>query len=427
MAADSSKINTNDLIAKIKLQQENINKQSNISIIDIDLQLDYIRTLYESYIVLRGETIALREKNEKKTNLSECGTLSLFDDVEEQEPDTIIKKSTIQEDENSSPIESIVNISEFDTEIESEPEPEIEQTTFDDVEEQDAIIEKSIIQENENPSPIESIVNISEFDTEIESEPEPEIEKELKAETDIEIESEIELELEEESVISEMDEKEFEEPIESISDVEIELDIMETNSFVSGEQTDMLEEEEEDDNDNSIKNEQQSIAEIDLDSIEFAEDEEPDDDTDNKMKITSTVHTGIPSGRPTYWGDELDIEEPVVAKPASVGDKYITNKPSLNEIVSGFKPDESIGMKLQHGSVSDLMKSIDMNNKFLFVKELFKGNGSAFTEEINNLNNHSKLDSALKYLDKIKEKYDWNETSEAYRELNRLILRKYAK
>ena len=431
MATDSSKTNINDFIAKIKLLQENINKQTTVSILDIDLQLDYIRVLYDSYLTLKEDVIVAKEKNEKKSNLSDCGTLSLFDDEKEiQEPE---EKMPVQEQEEPSPIEKPIE----------QPEPEEEQE-----EESETEPEEEMEMESEPEQETEIEVE-SELEIEAELEAEVEAEDEIETETGNEVETvnEAEIEIESEPIMEEpimdiVDEEEVEQPIEPAPNMDVEIDITEVNIPIEeediqeeeGEDEDENEDEDEGEDDENEDNEdfsenEQAIVEIDLDAIEFDEEEILEDEVDEKEEQTPAVssQSGIPAGRPVYWGDEVDVEQPVAAQPASVSDKFKSDRPSLNEIVSGFKPDESIGMKLQHGNVSDLMKSIDMNNKFLFVKELFKGNGSAFTEEINNINSYSKLDAALRYLDEIKAKYHWDDKSEAYKELYHLILRKHAK
>jgi hypothetical protein len=146
-----------------------------------------------------------------------------------------------------------------------------------------------------------------------------------------------------------------------------------------------------------------------------------------------TKHQTVPPNKPV---EDVQKIQSVPPKPpvtvaaekeqSSIGEKYQDKKPTLNEIVSSFNPNESIGMKLHLGSVSDLMKSIDMNNKFLFVKELFKNNGALFTQEINTLNDFKKLSEALSYLEKVRIKYGWITESEAYMELYKLVLRKFA-
>lgn len=408
MVTDSKKTNSNDLIVKIKSLQETIDKQSMASLIDVDLQLDNIRTLYESYIILREDIMVQKEKNKKKSNLSECGTLPLFDDIEE---DIYTKEEPLKE----------INPSFIEEEIQQVKTEKFEKEVFLEIQE-----EIKEVEETENEVKIPAIeVNEPEIELKINIEENPLLQEFV---SEIEEENSEEYEEKTDDIDNSKKIKEnAEEDIVSIPDMDIELNA--TIGTTPSEQITSSTQEEE-----LSTGKSHFVTEIDIDSIEFADDEddedEDDDDSDGdeeEIQPLQSSQIGISSGRPAYWGDEVDIEQSIAAKPASIGDKFKNEKPSLNEIVSGFKPDSSIGMKLQNESVTDLMKSIDMNNKFLFVKELFKGNGSAFTEEINNLNNHSKLDGALRYLDKIKEKYHWDEKSEAYYQLYHLILRKYAK
>ncbi|MDR0604881.1 MAG: hypothetical protein LBG80_11320 [Bacteroidales bacterium] len=385
MIQDHKKTDAEKLIAKINMQNEIIGKQNTVSSIDIDLQLDYIRALYEFYIGLKQtrhivpkqeqyQNIVPKEQTEKKhNNLSEYGTLSLFDDIEEEnaivdkEKDIAISKSSdenqiqtetknIPEDKTSAP--NLTEISEFDKHepiVSHQIEDVIEDTQEDVIEDtQEDVIEDT--QEDIIEDTQEDIIENAQEDI-------------------IEDTQEDVIEDTQENIIEDTQET------EKFPEMEFELNLKNNNFPVK-----------------------------DQDNITVTEKEIPD----------TTVETSI---HPQYKNNE----EPVPDKPTSIGDKYKSNRPSLNEIVSGFKPDESIGMKLQHENVSDLMKSIDMNNKFLFVKSLFKGNGSLFTEEINKINSISKLHNAISYMEEMKDKYKWDEKSEAYKELFRLVLKKYAK
>jgi hypothetical protein len=395
MATDIKKTKANDLTAKIKSLQDTMDKQASISLIDIDIQLDNIRSLYDFYLVLKNDILLQKEKNAKKSNLSDCGTLSLFADMEDENDE---EKSFKEEETTTQPL----------------PEAEVQQPQAEHSEEKSSLEILKETTDNEAES--------STMETE-EPEVEPEINKEenyIRQEPVFEAEREREEETGEETNPEEI-------VTENITPaVDMDIDTNADIAAVSSQQT-ISSEEEEEEEEKEEKKESRFAVEIDIDSIEFAEEDEDEKDVEEEETLQSSFsQMGVASGRPVYWGDEIDMEQPI-ARPTSIGETFKSERPSLNEIVSGFKPDESIGMKLQNESVSDLMKSIDMNNKFLFVKELFKGNGSAFTEEINKLNSHSKLDAAIRYLDKIKEKYQWDEKGEAYNQLYHLILKKYAK
>ena len=400
MVTDSEKTALENLIAKIKTQQEIIAGQAVFSSIDIDLQLDYIRTLYEHYISLKQE-LTSREKTEKKSEFPESGMLPFFDNGHND-----ITKYELQIAEKA------------EDEKQDTAKYNMQDTACKEKNEGDFLFEEKELFENEAAFEEEKLEEREDDDFE----------------NDVEMEDE-DFEDDEEDI--EEEESSDEEDLEDYDEEDVEEEETEEDSDW-GENEQEIEEQAAE---NTKKIEEDTFAtfpemeiemnlpispEIDIDAIEFEEDEDENTDTEDKVEEFSIPHIGT-SGQPRYWGDELDVEPAPAAQPTSLSDKYISSKPTLNEIVSGFKPDESIGMKLQHASVSDLMKSIDMNLKFLFVKNLFKGNGSVFTEEINKINSIGKLHEAIKYVEEIKDKYNWDDKSEAYTELYKLVLRKYAR
>ena len=66
-----------------------------------------------------------------------------------------------------------------------------------------------------------------------------------------------------------------------------------------------------------------------------------------------------------------------------------------------------------------------LNDKFLFIKELFQGKGEDFSLNIQKLNNCANLDEAFEELELMKKHYFWESTSEAYLSLCDLIRRRY--
>lgn len=111
----------------------------------------------------------------------------------------------------------------------------------------------------------------------------------------------------------------------------------------------------------------------------------------------------------------------------SVADSYKDNKPSLHEKIGSSKSDNSIIQKLQNSPITDLVKSIGINDKFLFIKELFNNNGEDYNEAIQLLNNFSSLPHAFDYLEVLSQKHHWDETSSASLKLYDLIRRKFQK
>jgi hypothetical protein len=98
---------------------------------------------------------------------------------------------------------------------------------------------------------------------------------------------------------------------------------------------------------------------------------------------------------------------------------------SVYDRMSKSKTDVSIAEKLQTKPVEDLQKSIGINERFLFLNELFNGNPQHYSEAISRLNSFTNLQDAKTFLnDNLLLKYGWNKQSTAYLELSKLIERR---
>ncbi len=87
--------------------------------------------------------------------------------------------------------------------------------------------------------------------------------------------------------------------------------------------------------------------------------------------------------------------------------------------------DHSLAAKLQHSTVKDLRKAIGINEKFLFVNELFGGSMEKYNKSIENLNDLKTLNGALIYMNELRIELQWNSNNEAYKKLLELVHRKY--
>ena len=83
---------------------------------------------------------------------------------------------------------------------------------------------------------------------------------------------------------------------------------------------------------------------------------------------------------------------------------------------------KDISSKQQSKPISDLRNSIGLNEKFLFIKELFKGRPEQYNQCIDELNRSASFEGAISY---IKENYSWEEDSEVYEKLVNLLKRKH--
>lgn len=100
-------------------------------------------------------------------------------------------------------------------------------------------------------------------------------------------------------------------------------------------------------------------------------------------------------------------------QPETLGERYQQNQ------------EETVGERFQHNAVGDLQKAIGINDKFLFVNELFAGSMEKYNRSIENLNDLKTLNGALIYLNELRIELQWNSNNEAYKKLLELVHRKY--
>ncbi|MEP7263747.1 MAG: hypothetical protein ABI772_04590 [Bacteroidota bacterium] len=103
-----------------------------------------------------------------------------------------------------------------------------------------------------------------------------------------------------------------------------------------------------------------------------------------------------------------------------------TVKTTLHDRMSSGKADRSVADNLQSKPLSDLKKSIGINEKFVFVNELFEGNHQLFSQSIDQLNNFTAYEQARRHLfEELAGQLKWNMESRAFGDLSELVKRRF--
>jgi hypothetical protein len=100
-------------------------------------------------------------------------------------------------------------------------------------------------------------------------------------------------------------------------------------------------------------------------------------------------------------------------------------KKSFNEKIADNFEDKSVAHKIQQNKISDLKTAIGINDRFLFINEIFKGNLQEYTEQLNLLNNQNNLEDAISLLNGLRLKYNLTDESKSFNTLKDLISRRY--
>ncbi|MBL0340665.1 MAG: hypothetical protein IPP71_06935 [Bacteroidetes bacterium] len=109
----------------------------------------------------------------------------------------------------------------------------------------------------------------------------------------------------------------------------------------------------------------------------------------------------------------------------TIAEKFQPTK-SLRDKISAATEDNSLAVKLQKNPVSDLRKSIGINEKFAFINELFDGDLNSYNEAIDLLNSSNGIQHAIEVLQtNLSEKYNWNGDNDAFLKLRDLVDRRF--
>lgn len=117
--------------------------------------------------------------------------------------------------------------------------------------------------------------------------------------------------------------------------------------------------------------------------------------------------------------EKMDQQPEIATTPSG------TDFGSVETLGERIEHEGTLGERLQQAPVLDLKDAIGINDKFLFVNELFGGSMEKYNKSIDNLNDLKTLNGALIYLNELKIELQWNSNNEAYKKLSDLVARKF--
>ena len=105
-----------------------------------------------------------------------------------------------------------------------------------------------------------------------------------------------------------------------------------------------------------------------------------------------------------------------------VADKF-HSKTFMNETISiGKTEKKDVSSKMKSKPISDINSAIGLNDKFVFIRELFKGDKDQYSETIQLLNNFDTFENAIGFL---RESFKWDFNDPNVEKLIELARRKY--
>lgn len=113
----------------------------------------------------------------------------------------------------------------------------------------------------------------------------------------------------------------------------------------------------------------------------------------------SEVKSAKPSTEPIEKSSSLFIStQKAPAQSSVLGEKLQTNQRLINESLSNAIQQTDISQWLSSKPLSSIESAIGINDKFLFIRELFNNNSVAFSNTVKKIDSCSDLNEALEYL-----------------------------
>jgi hypothetical protein len=129
---------------------------------------------------------------------------------------------------------------------------------------------------------------------------------------------------------------------------------------------------------------------------------------------------------PTLTHQHKPLLNPVsVAAAKEINETAHNNTASVNERLKQSKID--LGDTLTEVPIRDLRKAIGVNDRFLFINELFRGDEAAYERSIKTINSFSIFAEAEYWIQReLKVKNTWNDNDEMVRQFYQLIRRRFS-
>jgi hypothetical protein len=137
----------------------------------------------------------------------------------------------------------------------------------------------------------------------------------------------------------------------------------------------------------------------------------------------------IPSGHQAWMGGDPLIEVPTLSHQPNnreINDLIGTTSTSINDKLKTTNPAE-LGAVLKSSPVKELRKAIGVNDRFVFINELFRGDEAMYERSIKTINNFRILPEAQYWMEReLKIKLGWDDSREIVQHFYQLVKRRFS-
>lgn len=103
------------------------------------------------------------------------------------------------------------------------------------------------------------------------------------------------------------------------------------------------------------------------------------------------------------------------------------NEPSINDSLKQHHQQQEVGSTLQETPIKDLRKGIGINDRFIFINELFRGDEAMYERSLKTINNFSIFPEAEFWIKReLKVKLGWDNAADSVKLFDQLVRRRFS-
>jgi len=130
--------------------------------------------------------------------------------------------------------------------------------------------------------------------------------------------------------------------------------------------------------------------------------------------------------KPSYNFFDPMVEIPTLALKQQEVNESIAQQQSLNDKLKSTSAHKEVGHNLKDGPIKDLKRAIGINDQYLFINELFRGDQTMYERSIKTINSFNIYGEAELWIKReLKLKLGWNESSDVVRLFDQLVRRRF--
>jgi hypothetical protein len=145
---------------------------------------------------------------------------------------------------------------------------------------------------------------------------------------------------------------------------------------------------------------------------------EPANEPDQFMAVPNKDEKSIPTQAKS---SQISPKPFMTGKTEILAEKFPAQS-FLNEALSQYQSKSDLSKKMQTQPLQNIFSAINVNDKFLYVKELFNNDAMLYQSSVEKLNNFENFNEAIRFLD---ENFSWDFNDPQVQKLLELVRRRY--